>query len=66
MDGLLFCLPIRSTQRDFQPQDILRTDFEEIPYQDVRTEVGRTVSIFINIEDMKVCFYKAALRSDLV
>ena len=65
IDGLLFCLPIRSAQRDIQPQDILRTDFEEIPCQDVRTKVGRTVSIFMNIEDIKVCFHKAALHRDL-
>jgi len=66
IDGLLFFLPIRSAQRDIQPQDILRTDFEEIPGQDVRTKVGRTLSIFINMEDIKMCFHKAVLRRDLV
>jgi hypothetical protein len=66
IDGLLFCLPVRPAQRAIQPQDMLRTAFEEIPCQDVRTKVGRTVSIFINIEDIKVCFHKATLRKDLV
>jgi len=66
IDCLLFCLPIHRSQRDIQPLDVLRTDFEEIPCQDVRTKVDRTVSIFINIEDVKVYSHKAALRRDLV
>jgi hypothetical protein len=66
IDVLLFCLPVRLAQRDIQPEDTLRTDFEEIPGQDVRTKVGRTVSIFMNMEDIKVCFHTAALRRDLV
>jgi len=54
IDGLLFCLPIRLAQRDIQPLDVLKTDFEDIPCQDVRTKVGWTVSIFMNVEDIKV------------
>ena len=64
--GLLLCLPIRPAQRDSQPLDILGTDFEEIPCQDVLTKVGRTVSFLINIEDVKVYLHKAALRRDQV